>query len=367
MGYLRWKFLHRLFSSSLQVLATQAMFRAIGIGSSQALSSAAALNWLLKDGLGRLSRCIYTASLGSTFDTNLKMVRFSTSILFSLSIGIELLTPLFPQKFLLLATLANVAKSISLAAYIATGSAIHRSFAIADNLGEVSAKAQLQTVCFDNLGLVLAGLLNVLGRNNRRFQTGVTFVIYPIFAAIELFSIYQALKHVHLQTLTKNRLEIIIDAWVRSGYVPSPAEVSHEEGVDFLNLKGNKAWPIRIGCVDPGFQTSAFSLPILQCLSDKDPYFICVETAHSNWTRKPKQRILLSLQEGAGTSEIIMGLLQAGGVIPAEWLRAVDDCRRRAAEDLPALSEDIRRRGWATKNVLLSSPEQARYTLVDDG
>lgn len=49
------------------------MFRAIGIGSSHALPSAAALNWLLKDGLGRLSRCIYTASLGSAFDTNLKV------------------------------------------------------------------------------------------------------------------------------------------------------------------------------------------------------------------------------------------------------------------------------------------------------
>ncbi|MQL75033.1 hypothetical protein Taro_007398 [Colocasia esculenta] len=171
MGYLRWKFLHRIFSSSLQVLATQAMFRAIGIGSSHALPSAAAVNWLLKDGLGRLSRCIYTASLGSAFDTNLKRVRFSTSILFSLSIGVELLTPSFPQHFLLLATLANIAKSISLAAYIATGSAIHRSFAIADNLGEVSAKAQLQTVCFDNLGLMLAAVLNILCRNNKRCST----------------------------------------------------------------------------------------------------------------------------------------------------------------------------------------------------
>lgn len=47
-------------------------------------------------------------------------VRFSTSVLFSLSIGVELLTPAFPQQFLLLATLANVAKQISLASYLAT-------------------------------------------------------------------------------------------------------------------------------------------------------------------------------------------------------------------------------------------------------
>lgn len=53
--------------------------------------------------------------------SHVQRVRFSTSVLFSLSIGVELLTPAFPEYFLLLATIANIAKSISLAAYIATG------------------------------------------------------------------------------------------------------------------------------------------------------------------------------------------------------------------------------------------------------
>lgn len=121
-------------------------------------------------------------------------VRFSTSVLFSLSVGVELMTPVFPQHFLLLATVANIAKSISLASYIATGvyfssflmlmwwlacsiswhwscnfelfvlpenywfmwsmswqSAIHRSFAVADNLGEVSAKAQVKIISISGL------------------------------------------------------------------------------------------------------------------------------------------------------------------------------------------------------------------------
>ena len=49
------------------------MFRAIGVGRTRSLASAAALNWVLKDGLGRLSRCIYTATIASSFDTNLKV------------------------------------------------------------------------------------------------------------------------------------------------------------------------------------------------------------------------------------------------------------------------------------------------------
>ncbi|KAK1315892.1 hypothetical protein QJS10_CPA05g01554 [Acorus calamus] len=246
MGYVKWKLLHRVFSSALQVLATQAMFRAIGIGSSQSLSSAAALNWLLKDGLGRLSRCIYTASVESAFDTNLKRVRFSTSILFSLSIGIELMTPAFPQYFLLLATIANIAKSISLAAYIVTGSAIHRSFAVADNLGEVSAKSQVQTVCFDNVGLMLAALMNMLCKNNQRLRATLPLFIYPIFSTIDLFSIYQGLKHVHLQTLTKDRLEIL-DTWIHSGCIPSPAVGSNKEGFGLLRRQDSKTWLSELG------------------------------------------------------------------------------------------------------------------------
>ncbi|KAF5186760.1 root UVB sensitive like [Thalictrum thalictroides] len=179
------------------------MFRAMGVGFSRSLPSAAALNWVLKDGLGRLSRFVYTASLASTFDTKLKRIRFSTSIVFSLSIGLELLTPFFPHYFLLVATVANIAKQLSLACYLATNSAVHRSFAGADNLCELSAKSQIQTVCFDNLGLMLAALLNMPCKNNQSLQAGLALVVYPIFSAIDLFGIYQGLKHVHLQTLTK--------------------------------------------------------------------------------------------------------------------------------------------------------------------
>ncbi|KAG2724603.1 hypothetical protein I3843_01G024700 [Carya illinoinensis] len=389
MDYVKWKFLHRVFSSALQVLATQAMFRAIGIGYSHSLSSAAALNWVLKDGLGRLSRCIYTASLASAFDTNLKRVRFSTSVIFTLSIGVELLTPAFPQYFLLLASVANIAKQISLASYLATNTAVHRSFAIGDNLGEVSAKAQIQTVCFDNLGLLLAALLNMLLKNSPRLLAGLPFVIYPIFSAFDLIGIYQGLKHVHLPTLTKDRLEIILNTWIELGYVPSPADVSKEEGVDFLWSKGKNAWPIRIGCLSPEDQIPKWSMMAMQYTSSEDYYFICMEIFRNRVKRTKQQGMLLCLREGAITANIIMGFLQAcyirkailvkrswweniiGGSDPLdsvfnEWFQVMEDSKRCAQKDLSLLNEQMLGMGWAAKNILLSTPEQARYSFVDD-
>ncbi|KAI3462785.1 hypothetical protein Pfo_019448 [Paulownia fortunei] len=388
LEYVKWKFLHRVFSSALQVLATQAMFRAIGVGYSRSLPSAAALNWVLKDGLGRLSRCIYTASLASAFDTNLKRVRFSTSVLFSLSIGVELLTPVFPKYFLLLATVANIAKQISLACYLATGSAVHRSFAIADNLGEISAKAQIQTVCFDNVGLLLAASFNILLRNNQRLLAALPFVVYPIFSAIDLFGIYQGLKHVHLQTLTKDRLEMIINIWIQLGYIPSPAEVSTREGIDFLRSKGRELLPIRIGCLNPKRKMPNLSLMTLRSLKDEDFYFICMESFNSGSGIRD-HGILLCVREGAGTSDVIMGLLQACYIrkgllldmtswgnglevcyslnsVLREWFILMEESKRSAQSDLGLLIDKMSGLGWACRNVLLSTQEQARYSFVAD-
>ncbi|CAI0458514.1 unnamed protein product [Linum tenue] len=390
MQYVKWKLLHRVFSSALQVLATQAMFRAIGIGFSRSLPSAAAFNWVLKDGLGRLSRCIYTASLASAFDTNLKRVRFSTSVMFSLSIGVEMLTPVFPQYFLLLATVANIAKQISLACYLATSSAVHRSFAVAGNLGEVSAKAQIQSVCFDSLGLLLAAILNLSFKNNPKLLTSLPFLVYPFFAAVDVFGIYQGLKHVHLQTLTKDRLEIILDTWIRSGCVPSPEEVSKEEGVGiFRSRTGKQSWPIRIGSLTVDQQIPKLSMMAMQSLKSEDYYFISVENIRGGLfpqTRQPG--LFLCLREGAGTADVTKGLLQAcyirralllssrwviaaiesspSDLVVREWCKLLDDTKVAAERSLNLLDDQMAELGWARKNILLSSGEQARYSFIDD-
>ncbi|KAK7255940.1 hypothetical protein RIF29_29369 [Crotalaria pallida] len=388
LDYVKWKLLHRVFSSALQVLATQAMFKAIGVGFSSSLPSAAALNWVLKDGLGRLSRCIYTASLATAFDTNLKRVRFTTSILFVASIGLELLTPTFPRYFLLLATIANIAKQISLACYLATRSAVHQSFAIIDNLGDISAKAQIQTVCFDILGLMLAALVNMLTENPRRQQAGLYFFVYPFFAAMDLFGIYQTLKHVHLQTLTKDRLEIILNTWIECGYVPSPAEVSEKEGISILGVKGKHLWPIRIGCLNSKNQIPKWSMKTIQCVTGEDYYFLCMEI-FKGLKRTGQHRILLSMREGSEAVHVIMGLLQACYIRRAlivnssnpgtsiedsngsssaflDWSVIVEDSKRFAERDVSNLVEQMLGMGWVVKSILLSTQEQAKYTFVCD-
>jgi hypothetical protein len=53
------------------------------------------------------------------------------------------MTPLAPWHFLLLASVANVGKSVGLTTHIATQPAFQRSFARRENLADVAAKAQV--------------------------------------------------------------------------------------------------------------------------------------------------------------------------------------------------------------------------------
>ncbi|CAL5439782.1 unnamed protein product [Camellia sinensis] len=64
-------------------------------------------------------------------------------------------------------------------------------------------------------------------------QASLPFVVYTIFSAIDLIGIYQGLKHVHQQTLTESPWDVCI---------PSPADVSEEEGIDFMWNKDDLEW-----------------------------------------------------------------------------------------------------------------------------
>lgn len=78
--YCKWRAAHRVFSAVMGTMSTQAMLTAIGVGSSRAVPAAAALNWVLKDGLGKMGKLAVTAAFGRAFDSDLKRFRFVASV-----------------------------------------------------------------------------------------------------------------------------------------------------------------------------------------------------------------------------------------------------------------------------------------------
>ncbi len=64
--------------------------------------------------------------------------------MYAVAVGLEFLTPLAPRYFLLLASVANVGKSVGLATHISTQPSFVKNFARQDNLSDLTAKAQVR-------------------------------------------------------------------------------------------------------------------------------------------------------------------------------------------------------------------------------
>ena len=134
--------------SAAYVLSTNAMLVSIGVTNSAAsLPLAATINWVLKDGLGSIGMIAYAAYVGQRFDANAKATKWRADALFNVGVLLELATPLAPTLFLPLASLANVAKGVGGLAAGASKAALHRTLALRENLGDITAKLYSQGQC----------------------------------------------------------------------------------------------------------------------------------------------------------------------------------------------------------------------------
>lgn len=61
----------RTFSQINQMFSTQSLLYALGVGAKRTIAASAAINWMIKDGLGRLARMGVATSFG-TFDSEIK-------------------------------------------------------------------------------------------------------------------------------------------------------------------------------------------------------------------------------------------------------------------------------------------------------
>ena len=158
-AYSAWRSAHRVCAAVMGTLSTQAMLMAVGVGSTRSLPAAAGLNWVLKDGLGKLGKLVATAGFGRSFDSDLKRFRFAASAMMVTCEFAEMFTPFFPGSFLTIASLSSAGKAIALSTALAVQPAINQSFSPSDNFAEITAKSQSQHVISDNVGLILAVLL----------------------------------------------------------------------------------------------------------------------------------------------------------------------------------------------------------------
>ena len=418
-SYARWRAGHRLCSSMLTNFATQSLLVAVGVGARRSLPAAAAANWLLKDGLGRLGRLGVATRFGQSFDSDLKRFRFASSLLFAASIALEFATPAFPQHFLALAAAANVGKSVGLTTYISTQPSFGKSFARRENLADITAKAQAQQMVVDTVGLAACVAIMRGGAQRVAAKTAAAGVVaaatgavaaavpataalplifLPMLAVGDLTSIYHELKAVHLRTLNRERAELATEGWLESGRVavPSAEAVAQAEPLVAPLSVGGGRLPLRLTTVEDaaGLTPAALEAALARHARDR---FIVVRTPPPKSTSFLPKPLAVGLERaglvpGAATGglaaimrtdatpddvlaavlvaaharEVVDGEDKEGGGKPAPGAPdpLLESATRAARKDVPRLLKALKQQGWQAAPFLLSPRERGGFVVL---
>ncbi|XP_068652811.1 protein root UVB sensitive 6-like [Aristolochia californica] len=269
--YMTWRALKHFFGGAMGVFTTQTLLNSLGISRNRASSGAVAINWIIKDGAGRIGKMLF-ARQGKKFDYDLKQLRFAGDLLMELGAGVELVTAAVPHLFLPLACAANVAKNVAAVTSTSTRTPIYKAFAQGENIGDVTAKGE----CVGNIADLLGtGLSIMLSKRNPSLVT--TFVL---LSCGYVFSSFQEVNSVVLRTLNRARFTVAVESFLKTGGVPSLEEGNAKENI--FSFPWSKQRPIILG---PRFK-DAFHEPTLflaiEPLFERERYIVTYNPAKGN-------------------------------------------------------------------------------------
>ncbi|XP_044467266.1 protein root UVB sensitive 1, chloroplastic isoform X3 [Mangifera indica] len=238
LDYSLWRGVQGVASQISGVLATQALLYAVGLGKG-AIPTAAAINWVLKDGIGYLSK-IMLSKFGRHFDVHPKGWRLFADLLENAAFGLEMLTPAFPHYFVIIGAAAGAGRSAAALIQAATRSCFYAGFAAQRNFAEVIAKGEAQGMVSKSIGIILGiTLANHIGSS-----TPLALTSFGVVTWIHMFCNLKSYQSIELRTLNPYRASLVFSEYLLSGQAPPVKEVNDDEplfpALHFLNIKPAK-------------------------------------------------------------------------------------------------------------------------------
>ncbi|GKB10935.1 protein root UVB sensitive 1, chloroplastic, partial [Tanacetum coccineum] len=172
---------------------------AVGLGKC-AIPTAAAVNWVLKDGIGYLSK-IFLSKFGRHFDVNPKGWRLFADFLENAAFGMEIVTPAFPHLFVPIGAAAVAGRSAAALIQAATRSCFYAGFAAQRNFAEVIAKGDAQGMVSKSIGIMLGIAL----ANCIQASTPLALASFGAVTWIHMFCNLKSYQSIQLRTLNPYR------------------------------------------------------------------------------------------------------------------------------------------------------------------
>lgn len=231
-NFMRWRILQRFVNANLNVFGTQSLLLGLGIKTtaSQLGALSAALKWVLKDALGKVTRMVWASRMGNRFDADAKRWRMRSALSFAMGNGLEIATYAVPSLFLVLATLANCCKQVSMLTSSSTRSSIFNAFrdGTRENIGDITAKGEAQVAIVDLMGIASGVSLSklVVGTSVRSI-----LLVFLLLQALELLCVYRQLRTVQYRVLNFERMVEIISKFTDGLAIPTPGDMSRTERI----------------------------------------------------------------------------------------------------------------------------------------
>ncbi|XWS20673.1 hypothetical protein CRYUN_Cryun31cG0123100 [Craigia yunnanensis] len=290
--YMTWRALKHFFGGAMGVFTTQTLLSSVGVSRNRATPGAVAINWILKDGAGRVGKMLF-ARQGKKFDYDLKQMRFTGDLLLELGSGVELATAAVPHLFLPLACAANVLKNVGAVTSTSTRTPIYKAFAKGENIGDVTAKGESVGNIADLLG---TGLSIVISKRNPSLVT-----TFALLSCGYIFSSYKEVKSVVLHTLNRARFSVAVDSFLKTGQVPSLQEGNMQENI--FSFPWLKDRPVVLGSrFKDAFQDPGAYLAI-EPLFEKERYIVTYNPS--------KGKVYALLKDQAKSDDILKAAFHA--------------------------------------------------------
>ena len=252
------------------ILTTSAILRGVGVGESAASPMAAAAAWVLRDGFGMFGSLLFSYSVGTGFDQNVKEWRLFADLINDVGLTLDMLAPLStgPSTFATLAALGTACKTICGMVAGATRASISAHLALGDNLADLSAKEGAQEAAVTLVGLVLGSTL--AGYVGDSLVNG--WIVFVLLTAVHVWSNWRGVGCLAFRWLNLQRGMLVTAAWVERHEIPPPNRLAAHERLWrplTLCMRGP-----RLGVSAASVVSSAEDLLILQAIFKEERYML---------------------------------------------------------------------------------------------
>jgi hypothetical protein len=208
-------------AGAINCLVQQALLEGVGVGSPGGAAAgglAVAVQWVLKEGVGDIGKIIFTNRFSRTFDLRPKSWKFWGEWVSSagslLMIGCCVAPPSY---FLPLAGVGTAMRAIAWLCWTSSTTFFEKHFARKNNLADVVAKLDSQTVLAHLMGIAVG--INIIQYDaSPAFLFGSFLVLFPL----QIVTSYYSLKAITFSVLNQGRALDLSQEFLTKGPILKP-------------------------------------------------------------------------------------------------------------------------------------------------